>query len=375
MTWTTRRRAHTLAALALAITMLTGVGLAGPASATPTPTPTPAAGAASKPAPSAGQISWAVQPSTANGPDRRSAFRYTNLAAGTVVHDYVSITNFSTVPVSFTIYATDAFTTSSGTLDMLAGNVTPTDVGAWVKMSKKTITLAPSARANEPFTLTIPATASPGDHTGGIVASVSIATTTASGSKVNVDRRLAVPILLRVTGALHSQVTVESLTIGGFRGTANPIGGGASSVSFTVHNTGNVRLNVAQVIKVTGPFGIDLTSANAPALSDLLPGATVRVRQRVTGVFPAGPLTVRIHLTPTELKEIPSANVRPAAVDRAASLWATPIPQLALVALIVLLVYAIKWWRSHARRALEGAVARARREALDEVARAGATTS
>ena len=50
------------------------------------------------------------------------------------------------------------------------------------------ITIAPGSRVNEPFTLTIPPTATPGDHTGGILASIDVTATNGAGTKVKVDR-------------------------------------------------------------------------------------------------------------------------------------------------------------------------------------------
>jgi hypothetical protein len=361
------------AVVSVAILMVAAPVAAAPA--TPSPTPSSSPSAPTTPTPSnANSISWSAEPSNAQGPDRRSAFRYNNLKAGTVVSDYVSITNFSKFPVTFQLYATDAFTTSNGSLGMLAADAKPTDVGSWVKLSKTTIRLAPSERANEPFTLRIPGIASPGDHTGGIIAAVAVTTAGPNGANVKVDRRLAVPIFLRVSGALHSQLTVESLNVGGYTGNVNPFGGGRSSVAYTIHNTGNVRLNVGQSVAINGPFGLTVGSASPKPLSDLLPGQSVRVTKAVPGVFPAGPLTVHIHLAPSEPKDIPASGAIPSVVARTVSLWATPWPQLVLLLIVIGIGCAIVWRRRHAKRVLAKAVDRARRETVAELSRSGAST-
>ncbi|HEY2792197.1 MAG TPA: DUF916 domain-containing protein, partial [Micromonosporaceae bacterium] len=143
--------------------------LATPASATPgTPSPSSSASApthASPAKPAAGSITWAVQPSSATGKDPRTTFTYNELKPGTVVHDYVGVTNYSKMPVTFQLYATDAFETTTGSLDLLAAATKPTDIGTWITLLHNTIKLQPSERANIPFSMVIPANATPGDHT------------------------------------------------------------------------------------------------------------------------------------------------------------------------------------------------------------------
>ena len=63
-------------------------------------------------------ISWSVAPSSAKGSDGRTHFNYTNIKPGSVIHDYVGITNFSSVPVTFQLYGSDGITTTSGSLGL-----------------------------------------------------------------------------------------------------------------------------------------------------------------------------------------------------------------------------------------------------------------
>ena len=53
------------------------------------------------------------------------------------------------------------------------------------------------------------------------------------------------PIELRVTGPLRAGLQVESISTG-FNDPLNPFGTGSATVSYTVHNTGNVRLTAAR---------------------------------------------------------------------------------------------------------------------------------
>lgn len=356
--------------LAAAAIVMTG----GPAVADPSPAPsTPGSpGAAGPLKPPPGSITWAVQPSSADGPDRRSTFAYNNIKAGTVIHDYVGVTNFSDIPVTFDVYASDAFNTASGSLDLLPAAEKPRDVGSWVSFPKTTLTIAPGSRVNEPFTVTIPANAMPGDHTGGILASISVATTNGAGTTVKVDRRIAVPMYLRVAGALHPAVAIESVS-GGYHGTANPFGGGGVDVTYTVHNTGNVRVDLSQDVAVTGLFGITLGSSHPKALSDLLPGATYHVTQHLPDIFPLGPMSVRVHGVPTEVAGIPPAPAKPEAVSFDVDMWGTPWLLLLVVVLLAGGFFGGRWLLRLRRRAraevLSAAMAKARRDTVEQLRR------
>jgi len=353
----------------------------GPALADP-PNPPPAASSPQSgnkaPVAPPGSITWSVQPSDGHGADHRSTFTYNNIKPLTVINDYFAVTNFSKQPVTFQLYAADAFTTTSGNLDLVAKAQKSTDVGSWVTFDKSQITLKPNEQANEPFKLTVPKNGGPGDHAGGIIAAVSVTVPNGDKGKVTVDRRLGVPIFLRVAGPLHPTVAVESLSTGGYNGTWNPFGGGGTSVSYTIHNTGNVRLNVAQDVTATGPFGITLASAHPTTLKQLLPGATIRVNQHLSGVFPAGPSNTKVQLTPRQIVGIPAAKPAPAAVPVSAGFLATPWPQLLLIILLVGLGFGIRWylkWRKrHQSDVIEAAVAKAKRETVEQLTRGGTQT-
>ncbi|HEY3608834.1 MAG TPA: DUF916 domain-containing protein [Pseudonocardiaceae bacterium] len=312
-------------------------------------------------------ISWAVSPSTQNGPDGRTHYTYTDVRPGTLVHDFVGITNYSTQPVTFSVYASDGVTTSAGSIGLAPAKQKPVDVGAWLHTARAQVTVPPRARVNEPITLTVPANATPGDHVGGVVASVSEAL---QGGKFAREDRVGVAVYLRVAGPLHPALSVESASTNGFHGTVNPFGGGDTTVSYTVHNTGNVRLSGNQEVTVTGLFGIPLATVHPASLPQVLPGDSVRVVAHLSGVFPAGPLDVRVKVTPVEVPGSPHLTVPPAAGAYSVSIWATPWAQLALLILLVAAAFGVRWWlrgrRRHRSDLLAAAVEQGRREAVGE---------
>jgi len=351
--------------------LMTGTAGAAPSSpAAPSPHPPSSKPPAAKPPAKSNQdITWAVQPSTAKGPDGRSTFTWSSVKPRTVLHDYVGVSNLSNRPVTFQVYATDAFVTSSGGLDLLPAASKPTDIGTWVKVLHRTIKVPAHARINEPFTVTVPANATPGDHTGGVIASI------LKQGQVKVDQRIAVPIYLRVNGPLHPILSIES-TSTSFHGTVNPFGGGGTNVSYTVHNTGNVRLTGTQTVSVTGPFGVTLATVHPKPLLQLLPGNSFRVTTHLPGVFPAGPLTVHIRVTPVPVNGL--RNTTGAAlstVSHSVGFWALPWPQLVLLILVVGGGFGAWWWlrrrRSRHSAALAAAVEHGRQQAARELSQAG----
>lgn len=354
---TTIRRTGRAAAIAIAAVLLGGtasIAAAAPGGGTP-------------PAGTGPTISWAVAPSTATGPDGRTHFSYTGVKPDTVVHDYIGITNYSTAPVTFHVYGADGITTTAGTIGLQPAATRAVDVGAWIQVEHATLTVPPRTRVNEPVSLAVPDNATPGDHVGGVVASV---TEASQGGKVTRDDRVGVAMYLRVAGRLHPAFTIESVSVAGYHGSPNPFVGGSTTVSYTVHNTGNVRLGADQDVSITGLFGITFGDTHPNALQQVLPGGSVRVTAHVTGILPTGPMDVHVKVTPVQVSGAPRTSVPLPTAEFVTGIWAAPWSQLVLL-IIVLALAVAAWrylrWRRRGRAAeLAAAVARGRREAAEE---------
>ena len=95
--------------------------------------------------------------------------------------------------------STDAFNDDAGEFALLETSVAPVDIGAWVTFengaNRLQFDLAPGESRLVPFTVSIPAEATPGDHAGGIAASVQ-----SPSGQVTLDRRLGTRMYLRVSG-------------------------------------------------------------------------------------------------------------------------------------------------------------------------------
>ncbi|MFD4141695.1 WxL protein peptidoglycan domain-containing protein [Streptomyces sp. NPDC058572] len=278
-----------------------------------------------------GRTTFGVQPSAAKKPDARPNFSY-GATPGAVVKDHIAVFNYANKPVTLRVYAGDAFTTADGGFDLFAAERRPKDVGSWVKLGKSVLSVPRRSHVIVPFTMTVPRNVTPGDHTGGIVASLSAVRTDTKGNKVAVDQRVGARIYLRVAGELKPQLTVEDLDTA-YHGTANPFAAGSATVTYTVRNSGNVRLAARQAVHVRDPFGGEAEVAKIRDVPELLPGAALRVTTSATGVLPAMRGTTSVTVDPRPVRGDVKHRVLPRVTRTAAF---TAVPWALLVLLLVL---------------------------------------
>ncbi|MFI7079571.1 WxL protein peptidoglycan domain-containing protein [Micromonospora sp. NPDC049903] len=297
-----------LVAATLVLTVLAGVLAGGPAVALAAPAPAPS------PSPSDAGFTWAVQPSGPSGPTGRSYFVH-DAEPGQVIEDRVALTNLSTAAMTFAVYGADAFTTDDGGFALQPASRPAVDVGAWTQFAERTYRVPAGEQVILPFRIGVPANASPGDHAGGVVAS--IAQVAEGGGQVRLDRRVAARIYLRVAGPVRPGLQVEAMRIG-YDNPVNPFGTGPVVVSYRLRNTGNTRLTGTTQVRLTAPFGIGLARTEPVTVPELLPGAAITVTEQINGVVPAGRLAADVAVDPaTPDRMLPT-------VHRTAATWAVP---------------------------------------------------
>ena len=251
--------------------------------------------------------------------------------------------NYSNVPVTFRVYATDAFNNDTGDFALLDGNTPPTDVGSWVKVSSESVTLQPDSGVDIPITITVPADAQPGDHSGAILASSRTSALDGNGRQALLDRRTGPRLYLRVTGKLNPGLVVEDLSTQ-YQGGLNPLDG-ELDVDYTVRNAGNIRLGAKQLVEVNDLFGT-VESRRGDVIPQLLPGGKIKVHEHFSGVAATFRVSADVTLTPVA---IAGADVAPQPkTTRTAHAWAIPWSLLVLLAVLI----GVIWWlrrRAHQR--------------------------
>ncbi|MFT3855483.1 MAG: hypothetical protein QM733_22550 [Ilumatobacteraceae bacterium] len=337
-----RRRA--LRTAALAASMLAAIAPAAGASAPPSTGDPPATivateaspGTSAAPAAAGDGLVWSMQPAgTGNSAGR--AFLVHDVDPGTRFTDAIWIDNFGVSPLTLDVYAADGFTTDGGGLDVRTASEPATDVGLWARPEVSVVTIDPGVRVEIPVHFDVPLTATPGDHVGGIVAASVSRQVQDGGRAVDIESRVGVRVYLRVDGELHPQLTVDDVRTDWSSGLSPT---GTMTLSYTVRNTGNVRLGAEQHLAVTGPFAWSMRRPELADLTELLPGAEVRQQVVVSGLPAALRAWVGLTLLPVD-----TSGRLPAAAPKVAvstTVWAVPWP---LVIVLLLIALGLVEWR------------------------------
>lgn len=311
----------------------------------------PAFPAAAAPA-DTGRVTFGVRPT--NG---RPTYAYAATPGG-VFTDKLEVSNAGTTPLTLKVYAGDAFNPKGGGFDLLAAGHDSTDVGSWVSIAQPTVKVPARGKVLVPFRLTVPATATPGDHTGGIVAALTTVRTDAKGNRVAVEQRVGARLYLRISGALAPALTVEGLTAR-FHPSLNPFGRSTTTLTYRVRNAGNVRLGARQTVSVSTLVGGDRVVPGLADLPEILPGNAVDVTTEVHSTLPAIWLTSSVRAEP--VAEPGDQHLAMTATTREHGFWAVSWTLLAVVAAVAALV--TLGWRRHRRIKQRLAVADAPKQA------------
>ena len=212
-------------------------------------------------------------------PDRQ--FFYLEAAPGTTVHDRVSVANLSDRPMTFQLYGADAYNTPrDGGFALRAADQKQTGVGAWTHLAKSSLTVPAHTRADVPFTLTVPAGAEPGDHSGAVVAlDTAVEGTSTNGSvAVGIKRAVGARIYLRVSGPAVPALGVRNVTVDRSAPLVPGLGRSTATIHYTLVNQGNVTVHPALRLRATGWLGGTVLSTGVKDLGiDLLPGQSVQL--------------------------------------------------------------------------------------------------
>lgn len=270
--------------VALVATAWCGPALGSSAVAADDPPPGAIGGAPSAEAQEQSTLTWSVRPTPREGEQNRPNYLL-DVEPGQVVEDSIRVRNFGKTELPLTLYASDARTTETGAIDLLPAGERPKHVGAWIELGTSELRIAPDEFVDIPFTMTVPDNAESGDHVGGIVTSYVAPGSDDTGQPVKLDRRLGTRVQVRVAGDLRPGLTITSFSTA-YGGTVNPAGQGDMTVTYTVTNTGNVRMSAQQFLEVDGPLGLTGVAADLNPMPELLPGNSLTMTSKVSGVWP-----------------------------------------------------------------------------------------
>lgn len=307
---------------------------------------------------SGSSITWTIAPSTPDGADGRISIR-AELDPGETVSDYVTVTNFSEVAATFRVYASDGLINDAGDFDLLGPDTAPRDGGEWItpqattdaiaaEGGSLTTTLDPQSSVTIPITISVPASATPGDHPAGVVAEL----VPQSDSEVEMATRVGVRVHLRVNGDI-----VAALSPGDVRAewspSWNPFAPGTVRVRYATENTGNVRLGSESTVTVSGPFGWFPSSSSATE-REILAGDVAVESAEVTAwplIYGMGVIEITPNAVGTD--SIESALTT---VTSDVTVWTVPWSQLVLLILITAIVLGVITARRRSKVRLQAAI-------------------
>lgn len=285
------------------------------------------------------------RPSAADGSsDGRTRFSH-SADPGQQIADNYFVQNTGSLPQTFTILAADGYNDDAGAFALQPTDEAPVDLGTWVAFengaNRIQFELQPGESRVVPFVISVPENATPGDHSGGIAASV----VTPSG-QVKVDRRLGTRMYVRVSGDIQTGLSVGALS-GEYSGDWwNPFTG-TLKLKYTVENTGNIALASNVSIGLNTWFGIPLDNKAGDAIPELLPGGTRTYESEATGIAAWGYLNPWVKLNPFVEGDDPSKRLAVQATNRDAVVIAMPWAAVILLALVALFV-GFRFWRRKA---------------------------
>ena len=305
----------------------------------------PRATAQIAPAASNSVITFGVQPAGPKKPDGRSYFSFV-VTDGAHISDHIAVTNYSFQRLTLSLHASDALNTPQGDFALLPPNQRSTQVGKWIKLhsSKKKVVIPARGTVIVPFTVVVPHKAEPGDHAGGIIATLESSARSPTGQLYHLLQNVGARVFIRVSGVLRPSLTVEGVRVG-YRGTLNPVGKGSTRVTFTVHNSGNVAFGGIQSVEVSGLFGLSSSAKGLKQLGLLLPGSRVTETVDVHGDFPQFMMKAHVSIKPLSLPG--AVQTAPGPFEASKRFWVIPWMLLLLAALLIALVW---WMRAHRRK-------------------------
>ncbi|GAQ57250.1 WxL protein peptidoglycan domain-containing protein [Streptomyces acidiscabies] len=256
------------------------------------------------PARAADNGSWSVYPASTAVAAR--PYFFVSADPGRTVRDKVVIANKTDQAMKFRLYAADAYNTArDGGFAVKSVGEKMLGVGAWAKLPGSSVSVPARGTVTVPFAIEVPEGAEPGDHPGAIVALDEKVEKGGGGVALGVQRAVGARVYLQVTGVSLRALAVEDVRIAQDRPLVPGFGDSTATVSYTLHNTGNVTLDPRVRLKATGLFGRTLLSRELTKVpAELLPGQRVRLSERWGGApqLDRGRVTLTASATGTEEK-------------------------------------------------------------------------
>ncbi|HET7320821.1 MAG TPA: LysM peptidoglycan-binding domain-containing protein [Candidatus Saccharimonadales bacterium] len=198
-----------------------------------------------------------------SNPRTTSIFIY-QLKPGEEHSDGVLVSNNTASEQTVSVYAVDSILSSGGAFACKQAVEPKNDVGSWITLQSDSVTVAAGSSQVVPFTISVPANASVGEHDGCIALQAASQTAKSSGANgVVLSFRSAIRVAVTIPGKIIKKLTLVSVQ-------SSPTKDNKLLVVPTVRNDGNVSLDITTQINLLPLFG----------------GASVRTKEGSSPVLP-----------------------------------------------------------------------------------------
>ncbi|MFD3843476.1 WxL protein peptidoglycan domain-containing protein [Streptomyces sp. NPDC058642] len=292
--------------------------------------------------------SWSVYPISGSAAERPYFYLFAD--PGQTIEDKVVVVNKTAEPMTFRLYSADAYNTArDGGFAVRTMKEKMRGVGVWAKPAKSRIKVPGHGKVTVPFTLKVPDGAEPGDHPGAIVALDERVDRGDGSVALGVQRAVAARVYLRVGGPTLPAISVEDVRVAHHQPLVPGFGDSAATVSYTLHNTGNLTLNPKVELRATGLFGRTLLARDLTRIpSELLPGQKVLLSEPWKGAPQLDWGEVTLTASAEDTRESAGASFF-------ALPWLVAVVLLVVVAVGVVLLIRARRARAGSRRPRRGA--------------------
>jgi len=348
-----RARARTAGKRTLAAAL--AAGLLGAVACTSAFAATAAPAHASTDAASPPRAFFGLGPATKNKIDGRPYFNWAG-TGGSFLKDQVAVINYGTTAVSLYVFASNAVSTAHGGTAFLTRGKSHGGLASWITIDGKhapfTLHLAPKTKAFLPITVVFPHNATPGDHEGAIIASLTSTIQSKNHAKVHLVQQVAARVIARISGKLQPRLSVSGLKVS-YRNPLSPQSSGFTTLAFTVLNSGNEILGGKVSVYVSGLFGSTESRLDAVSVPPMIPGGTDAAKVTVPGVYPELLMHAKVDIAPLAVTGQYDQGLT--IYTRQANYWAWP--RIPLLILIFLILLGAGWWYRRRRRHHKAAAA------------------
>ena len=174
------------------------------------------------------------------------------LKPGDIQAGLVRVENFDSTALTLHLYGADGTQSDQGTFALTSQAQEQQHIGKWLTFGdNRSITLLPKEKKDIPFTIKVPANATPGNYSGGIAAETGkAAASTIVGNSVSITSRFVVKVFIKIPGVKKHIFEWSDFSFQPPSG--DPNYGIPAGFTLQYKNLGNTIIKVDQKLTVSG---------------------------------------------------------------------------------------------------------------------------